>query len=79
MFLEQCIDYKILKKELNKTQLSKIDTVIKHFIDYETIYDEGNKDIIEEYTRQYGNAHIIDWYEGLMTTEELLEKAKEDK
>ena len=75
MKLESCKDYSILKGKLNKSQLSYINNVINNYIEYLYEYDDGNinTDIIGEYCNKYGNELIIDWYEGLITTDEFLE------
>lgn len=75
--LNNCKDYKILEKELDAETLNKIDKVLIHYEDYITKNDDGVKDIIGEYYGIYGNGYVIDWYEGLMSTEEFLQELKE--
>lgn len=74
--LETCVDYKILKDNLTAQQLESIDRVLKHFQAYEEKYDDGEIDIIGDYIRLYGNGYIIDWFEGLMSTQDFLEEIK---
>ena len=74
--LETCVDYKILKDNLTAQQLENIDKVLKHFQAYEEKYDDGETDIIGDYRRLYGNDCIIDWFEGLMSTEDFIEEIK---
>ena len=38
------------------------------------LFDDGEKDTISEYESKYGNYNIIDWYEGLKSTESFLEE-----
>lgn len=77
--LNKCKDYKILESKLDADTLNKIDKVLVHFENYVEKNDDGVKDIIGEYFGIYGNAYIIDWYEGLMSTEEFLEEMKNYK
>lgn len=74
--LETCVDYKILKDNLTTQQLESIDKILKHFQAYQVKYDDGNIDIIGDYMRLYGNDYIIDWFEGLMSTEDFIEEIK---
>ena len=74
--LETCVDYKILKDNLTAQQLESIDKILKHFQAYQVKYDDGNIDIIGDYMRLYGNDYIIDWFEGLMSTEDFIEEIK---
>ena len=74
--LETCVDYKILKDNLTAQQLENIDKVLKHFQAYAEKYDDGEIDIIEDYTRLYGNGYVLNWYEGLMTTEDFIAEIK---
>ena len=72
-YLKSCVDYEILKKELDNETLNEIEKVIEHFENYVKDNDDGYKDIIGEYYGIYGNYYIIDWYEGLIDTKEFLE------
>ena len=74
--VEHTIDYKQLEKELDKDTIDKIDTVLNHYIKYTDENDDGDKDIIEEYFRKFGNGYVIDWYEGLMSTEDFINEIK---
>ena len=76
MELKNCKDYHILKAELTNEQLDMIDKVIKHYIAYAEKYDDGKIDIIGNYTRLYGNDYVLNWYEGLMATEEFIAEVK---
>ena len=75
--LNKCKDYKILESKLDADTLNKIDKVLVHFEDYVDKNDDGNIDIIGKYCGIYGNGYLIDWYEGLMTTDEFLEEMKD--
>lgn len=76
MELKNCKDYHILKAELTNEQLDMIDKVIKHYIAYAEKYDDGKINIIGDYTRLYGNDYVLNWYEGLMATEEFIAEVK---
>ena len=54
--------------------LQHLNNVIKKFNNYVSKFDDGEKDIISEYEGKYGNYNIIDWYEGLKSTESFLEE-----
>ncbi len=71
--LTSCIDYQVLKENLSEEKLKKIEKCLESFQYYESIYDDGDIDIIGDYERNYGNGYIIDWYEGLMETDEFIE------
>lgn len=45
----------------------------KKLSDSDNFFD-GEKDTISEYESKYGNYNIIDWYEGLKSTESFLEE-----
>ena len=49
-----------------------MEKVLEDFIYYQSLYDDGNIDIIGEYQSKYGNDYIIDWYEGLLDTDEFI-------
>lgn len=73
LYVKGCIDYKILTEYLNQKELEKIDEVLYSFCQYQSKYDDGEKDIIGEYISQYGNSNIIEWYEGLKSTNSFIE------
>lgn len=75
--LDKCYEYKLLENKLNKKVLNKIDKVLIHYENY--LRKEYKKDInfnndITLYYHKYWNGYVIDWYEGLMSTEELIEE-----
>lgn len=72
--IKTCVDYKILKSKLDIDTLKKIDRVLEHYDNYIMKNDDGMKDIIGEYYDIYGNGYVVDWYEGLMSTEEFIEE-----
>lgn len=76
--LTNCNDYQTLKENLSEEKLKKIEKCLESFQYYESIYDDGDNDIIGDYKRKYGNDYIIDWYEGLMKTNEFIESQKCD-
>lgn len=73
-YIKDCKDYLLLKKTLSDDDLIEINNVIKKFNNYVSKFDDGEKDIISEYEGKYGNYNIIDWYEGLKSTESFLEE-----
>lgn len=73
-YIKNCKDYSLLKDTLSDNELIEINSVIKEFDDYVSNFDDGEKDIISEYESKYGNYNIIDWYEGLKSTESFLEE-----
>lgn len=85
-YLKLCVDYNTLKENLNNKQLTYIGNILKHYEDYinqwykeHLVGNYVNEDRdYTEYTQQFGNNYIIEWYEGLMTTEELLKEIQEN-
>jgi len=75
--LNKCKDYRILESNFDLKTLEQIDKILVHYDNYINENDDGIKDIIGEYIGIYGNGYIIDWYEGLMSTEEFLKELKE--
>lgn len=75
-YVNDCIDYPILKGNLNQNELKKIDNVLRDFCNYQSKYDDGEVDIVEQYTSKYGNSNIIYWYEGIKDTESFIEDLK---
>lgn len=73
-YIKDCKDYLLLKNTLSDDDLIEINNVIKKFNNYVSKFDVGEKDIISEYEGKYGNYNIIDWYEGLKSTESFLEE-----
>ena len=81
--LSTCKDYNMLKDALDVETLKDIDKVLQHYENYlSKEYDNddkaGERDLIDEYFRKYGNGYIIDWYEGLMPTEELISELNDN-
>ena len=74
MSLESCVDYEIIKEHLSEKQLEELSNIIEHYVWYINEYDNGTNDVIGEYMEEYGNYLIIDWYEGIITTEEFLDQ-----
>lgn len=73
-YIKDCKDYLLLKNTLSDDDLIEINNVIKKFNNYVSKFDDGEKDIISEYEGKYENYNIIDWYEGLKSTESFLEE-----
>lgn len=71
--LKQCIDYTKLKDFFSDEVLEEIEKVLEDYHFYQSLYDDGEIDIIDEYTKKYGNRNVIDWYEGITQTEEFIE------
>ena len=71
--LESCRDYEILKKELTTVQLTYINNTLVEYSNYINKNNDGKIDTIDYYTKKYGNANIIDWFEGLKDTREFIE------
>ena len=46
---------------------------IESFEYYKSIYDDGDIDIVSEYKSKYGNNDLINWYEGIMSTDSFIE------
>lgn len=72
--VRDCVDYDILKENLNDNELEKIDNVLQDFISYQTKFDDGKSDIYNLYTSKYGNSNIICWYEGITDTQTFIEE-----
>lgn len=72
-----CVDFGILKEHFDENTLKKIDKILTHFVEYSIENDDGEKDIIGEYTSRFGYGYVIDWYEGMITTEEFIGILKE--
>lgn len=79
MILKNYVDYDILKNNLSQLQLDYIGMVIDDYVEYQTKYDDGIKDIIGEFINNYKYSayDIISWYEGLDSTEDLIRTIKE--
>ena len=75
-FLDTCVDFSILKQQLKTHTLWEIDKIITDFVLYQNEYDNGEKDIIDEYISKFGNDFIINWYEGLMETNDFITEMK---
>ena len=71
--LKQCVDFKILKENLSQTELEIIEKQLEDYKFYQQIYDDGEIDIIGEYTCKYGNNNLIDWLEGVKSTEDFID------
>ena len=70
--LSNCVDYQVLKENLSKEKLEQLEKGLESYEYYRNMYYvDGN--IIEEYTSKYGNEHLINWYEGILTTDSLIE------
>lgn len=72
-FVEECIDYEVLKDNLSSEDLINLEKVLEHFNSYQNKHDDGTIDLLSEYIDKYGNSNIIEWYEGLKTTKSFLE------
>ena len=78
MSLESCVDYYILKENLSEKQLEMMNNIIEHYLWYLKEFDDGVCDIIGDYKNEYGNYLVIDWYEGLIGTQEFLEEVEDN-
>lgn len=74
--LKSLADYKQLKDNISYNNLIEIEKSLEDFEYYQQQFDNGEMDIIENYTRKYGNINSIDWLEGLKTTDEFIEDFK---
>lgn len=72
-YIKECLDYPVLKENLNDEQLLYINGILKEFNQYQNKYDAGEINVIDEYISKYGNSNIIEWYEGMKATESFLE------
>ena len=71
--LSNCIDYPILKENLSEDKLKQLEKDLESFEYYKSIYDDGDIDIVSEYKSKYGNNDLINWYEGIMSTDSFIE------
>lgn len=78
LYISQCVDYSKLKDVLTNEELQEIDEILYDFHQYQFKYGDGKRDIVSDYKQEYGNASVIDWYEGLKDTEEFLDEFKID-
>lgn len=76
-YLKKCKDFSKLYENFNEDDLKKMDNVIKCYELY--IEKSLNKKIIKkEYLDSYGNDDLINWYEGLMNTEDFINDYNKD-
>jgi len=75
--LKQCVDFNKLKDNLTDVILKDLEKGLEDFTFYEQLYDDGEIDIIGNYIDKNGNGYLIDWYEGMITTDEYLEYLSE--
>ena len=69
--LTNCTDFTILEDNLSEEKLKQLEKGLESYDYYQSkYYDDG--DIIGEYQNKYGNIDLIDWYEGLMETDDLI-------
>lgn len=66
--LRECKDYNILLDNLTYNQMKNIENVLEHYLDAFTD--------INEYIFSYGNADIINWYEGILSTKDFIKDYK---
>lgn len=66
--LGECKDYNILLDNLTYNQMKNIENVLEHYLDAFTD--------INEYIFNYGNADIINWYEGILSTKDFIKDYK---
>ncbi len=71
--LSNCVDYLKLKENFSEEKLKQLEKVLESFQYYQSIYDNGDIDIVGEYESKYGNDYVIEWYEGMLPTDSLIE------
>lgn len=69
-YLEQCTDFEILKANLTLEQLEELEKVLELYLSYE---------YVDEFVEDTGKRYVADWYESLISTDELLDYVKEWK
>ena len=72
-YLSQCKDFKRLSKHYSEGQLTDFERTIT---EYE---NRGESEENFEEQAYYGYSDIINWYEGLITTEDLFEFVEEEQ
>ena len=69
-------NYNILKRELNKRELVKLEKVVKDYLSYKFKY-MGEQDTMNDYITKYGNSNAVKWLEGVVSTEGFVKCFKE--
>lgn len=77
--LKDCKDFEILKEHFTEKEINIMQREINNYLSYLENNDDDISDVIENYTREYGNRYLIDWYEGLISTEEFINEVKGGK
>ena len=66
-YLQECEDFDKLKNHYSQLQLEDFDKVIGEYED-----SECSEEDFEEHSK-YGYGDVINWYNGMITTEDLFE------
>ena len=69
-------NYNILKRELNKRELVKLEKVVKDYLSYKFKY-MGEQDTMNDYITKYGNSNVVKWLEEVVSTEDFAKCFKE--
>lgn len=77
--LKDCKDFEILKEHFTEKEINIMQREINNYLSYLENNDDGISDVVENYTRENGNRYLIDWYEGLISTEDFINEVKGGK
>lgn len=77
--LKDCKDFDILKEHFTEKEINTMQREINNYLSYLENNDDGISDVVENYTRENGNRYLIDWYEGLISTEDFINEVKGGK
>ena len=77
--LKDCKDFEILKEHFTEKEINTMQREISNYLSYLENNDDGISDVVENYIIENGNRYLIDWYEGLISTEEFINEVKGGK
>lgn len=77
--LKDCKDFEILKEHFTEKEINIMQREINNYLSYLENNDDGISDVVENYIRDNGNRYLIDWYEGLISTEDFINEVKGGK
>lgn len=77
--LKDCKDFEILKEHFTEKEINIMQREINNYLSYLENNDDAISDVVENYTRENGNRYLIDWYEGLISTEDFINEVKGGK